>query len=111
MSAILFIVLALTPCTVIAATCGLILNILRAARGNARPLPTLAYWDPNHPLYREPHTVYLATEPQNGIRIGRPPASSETGGLQFHRCFSISVGASGGFSSVNVRAQRISRPA
>ena len=48
---------------VIAATLGIILNIVRAARGMARPLPKRAYWDPSHPRYREAHTVYLSTEP------------------------------------------------
>lgn len=48
---------------VIAAMLGIILNIVRAARGMARPLPKRAYWDPSHPRYREAHTVYLPTEP------------------------------------------------
>lgn len=48
---------------VIAAIAGIILNIVRAARGKARPLPKRAYWDPSHPRYREAHTVYLSTEP------------------------------------------------
>jgi hypothetical protein len=48
---------------VIAAMLGIILNIIRAARGKARPLPKRAYWDPSHPRYREAHTVYLSTEP------------------------------------------------
>ncbi len=48
---------------VIAAVAGIILNMVRAARGKARPLPKRAYWDPNHPRYREAHTVYLSTEP------------------------------------------------
>lgn len=48
---------------VIAAVAGVILNIVRAARGKARPLPKRAYWDPSHPRYREAHTVYLSTEP------------------------------------------------
>ena len=37
---------------VIAAVAGVILNIVRAARGKARPLPKRAYWDPSHPRYR-----------------------------------------------------------
>lgn len=65
MIAILFIFLALIPLVVIAAIAGVILNIIRAARGKARPLPKRAYWDPSHPRYREAHTVYIATEPQN----------------------------------------------
>lgn len=48
---------------VIAAVAGIILNMVRAARGKARPLPKRAYWDPSHPRYREAHTVYLSTEP------------------------------------------------
>lgn len=48
---------------VIASVAGVILNIVRAARGKARPLPKRAYWDPSHPRYREAHTVYLSTEP------------------------------------------------
>lgn len=48
---------------VIAAVVGIILNMVRAARGKARPLPKRAYWDPSHPRYREAHTVYLSTEP------------------------------------------------
>nr|DAS47945.1 MAG TPA: hypothetical protein [Caudoviricetes sp.] len=48
---------------VIAAVAGIILNIVRAARGKARPLPKRTYWDPSHPRYREAHTVYLSTEP------------------------------------------------
>lgn len=48
---------------VIAAIIGIILNMVRAARGKARPLPKRAYWDPSHPRYREAHTVYLSTEP------------------------------------------------
>lgn len=48
---------------VIAAVAGVILNMVRAARGKARPLPKRAYWDPSHPRYREAHTVYLSTEP------------------------------------------------
>lgn len=48
---------------VIAAVAGVILNIVRAIRGKARPLPKRAYWDPSHPRYREAHTVYLSTEP------------------------------------------------
>lgn len=48
---------------VIAAIAGVILNIIRAIRGKARPLPKRAYWDPSHPRYREAHTVYLSTEP------------------------------------------------
>nr|DAX78995.1 MAG TPA: hypothetical protein [Caudoviricetes sp.] len=48
---------------VIAAVAGVILNIIRAIRGKARPLPKRAYWDPSHPRYREAHTVYLSTEP------------------------------------------------
>lgn len=47
---------------VIAAISGVILNIVRALRGKARPLPKRAYWDPSHPRYREAHTVYLSTE-------------------------------------------------
>ena len=47
---------------VIAAVIGVILNMVRAARGKARPLPKRAYWDPSHPRYREAHTVYLSTE-------------------------------------------------
>lgn len=48
---------------VIAAVAGVVLNMVRAARGKARPLPKRAYWDPSHPRYREAHTVYLSTEP------------------------------------------------
>ena len=48
---------------VIAAIAGIILNIVRAARGKARPLPKRAYWDPSHHGYREADTVYLSTEP------------------------------------------------
>nr|DAU92785.1 MAG TPA: hypothetical protein [Caudoviricetes sp.] len=48
---------------VIAAVAGVILNMVRAARGKAHPLPKRAYWDPSHPRYREAHTVYLSTEP------------------------------------------------
>lgn len=48
---------------VIAAVAGVILNIVRALRGKARPLPKRAYWDPSHPRYREAHTIYLSTEP------------------------------------------------
>jgi hypothetical protein len=48
---------------VIASVAGVILNIVRAARGKARPLPKRAYWDPSHPRYREAHTVYLSPEP------------------------------------------------
>lgn len=48
---------------VIAAVAGVILNIVRAIRGKARPLPKRAYWDPSHPRYREAHTIYLSTEP------------------------------------------------
>lgn len=48
---------------VIAAVAGVILNMVRAARGKARPLPKRAYWDPSHPRYREAHTVYISTEP------------------------------------------------
>ena len=51
------------PLFVIAAVIGIILNMVRAARGKARPLPKRAYWDPSHPRYREAHTVYLSTEP------------------------------------------------
>ena len=47
----------------ITAIAGFILNIVRAVRGMARPLPKRAYWDPSHPRYREAHTVYLSTEP------------------------------------------------
>jgi hypothetical protein len=56
------IALAITA-FVIAAIIGIILNIVRALRGKARPLPKRAYWDPSHPRYREAHTVYLSTEP------------------------------------------------
>ena len=48
---------------ILAAVAGVILNMVRAARGKARPLPKRAYWDPSHPRYREAHTVYLPTEP------------------------------------------------
>lgn len=48
---------------VIAAIIGIIINIVRAARGKARPLPKRAYWDPSHPRYREAHTVYFSAEP------------------------------------------------
>ena len=48
---------------VIAAVAGIILNMVRAARGKALPMPKRAYWDPSHPRYREAHTVYLSTEP------------------------------------------------
>lgn len=48
---------------VIAAVAGIILNIVRALRGKPRPLPKRAYWDPNHPRYREARTVYLSTDP------------------------------------------------
>ena len=51
------------PLFVIAAIIGIILNMVRAARGKARPLPKRAYWDPGHPRYREAHTVYLSAEP------------------------------------------------
>lgn len=47
---------------VIAAVAGVILNIVRAIRGKARPLPKRAYWDPSHPRYREAHTVYISTD-------------------------------------------------
>lgn len=56
------IFLAITA-LVIAAVAGVILNIIRALRGKARPLPKRAYWDPSHPRYREAHTVYISTEP------------------------------------------------
>lgn len=52
-----------TTAFVIAAVAGVILNIVRALRGKARPLPKRAYWDPSHPRYREAHTIYLSTEP------------------------------------------------
>lgn len=48
---------------VITCIIGVIINMVRAARGMARPLPKRAYWDPSHPRYREAHTVYLSTEP------------------------------------------------
>lgn len=48
---------------VITCIIGVIINMVRAARGKARPLPKRAYWDPSHPRYREAHTVYLSTEP------------------------------------------------
>lgn len=51
------------PLFVITAVIGIIINMVRAARGKARPLPKRAYWDPSHPRYREAHTVYLSTEP------------------------------------------------
>lgn len=56
------ILLAITA-FVIASVAGVILNMVRAARGKPRPLPKRAYWDPSHPRYREAHTVYLPTEP------------------------------------------------
>ena len=62
MIVIIFIFLGCIPMIVIVAIAGIILNIIRAARG---PLPKRAYWDPNHPRYREAHTVYIAAEPQN----------------------------------------------
>lgn len=48
---------------VITAIAGITLNVVRALRGKARPLPKRAYWDPSHPRYREAHTVYLSTDP------------------------------------------------
>lgn len=58
--ALIFFVIA---AFVIAAVAGVILNVVRALRGKARPLPKRAYWDPSHPRYREAHTVYISTEP------------------------------------------------
>lgn len=58
--ALIFLALA---AFVITAVAGVIFNMVRAARGKARPLPKRAYWDPSHPRYREAHTVYLSTEP------------------------------------------------
>lgn len=60
---ILVLLLLAVPLFVIAAIIGIIINMVRAARGKARPLPKRAYWDPSHPRYREAHTVYLSTEP------------------------------------------------
>lgn len=61
------IILALIFLAIVAfvITCiiGVIINMVRAARGKARPLPKRAYWDPSHPRYREAHTVHLAAEP------------------------------------------------
>lgn len=59
---ILALILLAIVAFVIAAVAGIILNMVRAARGKARPLPKRAYWDPSHPRYREAHTVYLSTE-------------------------------------------------
>lgn len=47
----------------ITAVAGFILNIVLALRGETRPPPKRAYWDPSHPRYREAHTVYISTEP------------------------------------------------
>jgi hypothetical protein len=58
--AIILLSLAAFVVTVIA---GVILNVVRALRGKARPLPKRAYWDPSHPRYREAHTVYISAEP------------------------------------------------
>lgn len=60
---LLVLLLLAVPLFVIAAIIGIILNMVRSARGKARPLPKRAYWDPSHPRYREAHTVYLSTEP------------------------------------------------
>lgn len=60
---IILVLLLAVPLFVIAAIIGIIINMVRAARGKARPLPKRAYWDPSHPRYREAHTVYLSTEP------------------------------------------------
>lgn len=42
---------------------GVILSIGRSLLGKPRPLPKRAYWDPNHPRYREAHTVYFTADP------------------------------------------------
>ena len=61
---ILFALILLTlPIFVVTCIIGVTVNMVRAARGKARPLPKRAYWDPSHPRYREAHTVYLSTEP------------------------------------------------
>lgn len=60
---ILFALILLTlPIFVVTCIIGVTVNMVRAARGKARPLPKRAYWDPSHPRYREAHTVYLSTE-------------------------------------------------
>lgn len=60
---ILFALILLTlPIFVVTCIIGVTINMVRAARGKARPLPKRAYWDPSHPRYREAHTVYLSTE-------------------------------------------------
>lgn len=57
------LILLALPIFVVTCIIGVIINMVRAARGKARPLPKRAYWDPSHPRYREAHTVYLSTEP------------------------------------------------
>ena len=60
---ILFALILLTlPIFVVTCIIGVTINMVRAARGKARPLPKRAYWDPSHPRYRDAHTVYLSTE-------------------------------------------------
>ena len=48
---------------VITCVLGIILNIVRSMLGKPRPLPKRAYWDPNHPRYREAHTIYFPADP------------------------------------------------
>ncbi len=56
------LILLALPIFVVTCIIGVTINMVRAARGKARPLPKRAYWDPSHPRYREAHTVYLSTE-------------------------------------------------
>lgn len=56
------LILLALPIFVVTCIIGVTINMVRAARGKARPPPKRAYWDPSHPRYREAHTVYLSTE-------------------------------------------------
>lgn len=56
------LILLALPIFVVTCIIGVTINMARAARGKARPLPKRAYWDPSHPRYREAHTAYLSTE-------------------------------------------------
>lgn len=57
------LILLALPIFVVTCIIGVTINMVRAARGKARPLPKRAYWDPNHPRYCEARTVYLSAEP------------------------------------------------
>lgn len=61
--ALIFLIFLTIVAFVALVIAGVILNVVRALRGKASPLPKRAYWDPSHPRYREAHTVYLSTEP------------------------------------------------